>query len=147
MALLLKPIFGLTFFICNLGPPSLGHLYFNFILWYFGLKCSRNYTTIPIIYTLASNLVNLLLLSPLFGTNYNFVLKFCNFPGSINLSFPTLVSKILQWDTWYSYELLQYHVLYPLPGRGVTTWLRLEMGCSLPSMSFRWLVMAHYIPG
>ena len=41
-------------------------------------------------------------------------------PGFHKLSFPTLVSKILQCDTWYSYTPLQYHVLYTLPGRGVT---------------------------
>ena len=37
------------------------------------------------------------------------------------LSFPNLVSKILLCDTWYSYTPLQYHVLYTLSGRGVTS--------------------------
>ena len=41
-------------------------------------------------------------------------------PGFHKLSFPTLVPKILQCDTWYSYTPLQYHVLYTLSGRGVT---------------------------
>ena len=27
---------------------------------------------------------------------------------------------MLQYDTWYSYTPLQYHVLYTLSGRGVT---------------------------
>ena len=41
-------------------------------------------------------------------------------PGFHKHSFPTLVSKILLCDTWYSYTPLQYHVLYTLSERGVT---------------------------
>ena len=49
--------------------------------------------------------------------------------GFTKLSFPTLVSKILQYDTWCSYTPLQYHVLYTLSGRGVASYL--DVICSL----------------
>ena len=51
-------------------------------------------------------------------------------PGFHKLSFPTLVSKILQCDTWYSYTPLQYHVLYTLPGRGVTHIFSISCNCA-----------------
>ena len=41
-------------------------------------------------------------------------------PGSLNFSFPNLVSKIPQCDTWCSDTPIQLHVLYTFLGRGVT---------------------------
>ena len=55
-----------------------------------------------------------------FLLNDNCTLILIHNPGFYNLSFPNLVSKILQCDTYCSYTPLQFHVLYTISRRGVT---------------------------